>query len=864
MLKLQQKDAKTLAGNYKSLLKKQGFKVDSNGAVTNATDKILALEHAVEKAQKAQDSYKGKSESKQKSLEKATKKAQDKLNKAKETLDQYYEMSNKVAETEADWREIANAIKEAKNEIYEANKAQENFYKEAKTVELEHQYDKLADQLDIIESKMNLERNKHNTDLLKEELELLKQQQRQNEKIEGSYRNQMTYYKNYLSGKGFEFNEEGDITNGASALNKNKATDEIESIQDAYENYMELQRDTIPDLEKEWWDLENAEEDVKDQIKEIEEEFIELEKEAKELEKIKILDDIDDTIRDTERLQNEMEELNDALDMADGEANKLAIMKDQIALLDRQIVQQGHLTNELKGQADYLRNVLNTEGFSFDGNGDIENLDSLLNSAQTQEEYDEIKEKAEEYYDVQEQILESEDQWRDYQIELKETQREIENMKYEMKELKEEANLQEFINDLDVVNNKMDKLQAIGDLNGINTLNNLNQQLDVIKEQQKETEDLLAYQLSQATKMQRELSSYGFQIDDNGTIKNTANQLEYLKNTLSEDEFERVSETLEDYFDVALSEIPDLETQLIEYQRDYQDILEQKLEATEKIEQEITKMIEKQVEERIEEIEKERDAQVDALNKQKDAYNKWRDEVDYEDDYNEQLEKVQELQAQLEIAKRDDSLSGQKRVADLMKELKEEQKALEDLVQDKIDEDINNMLDNQIDKVEENADKKIEDLENTFTETKIAEMVAEAIDSGVFKDIHGNVMSLDQALMDFANNSVEYMGVMGESLKTELLDNLNIALDTMQQLDEINKQLNGGQFNTTTITPMISTSSSTLAELPTIQGARNNVSMGDMVVNVQGSVTQDTIADIKSALEEQRKQLINEIMINVK
>jgi hypothetical protein len=174
------------------------------------------------------------------------------------------------------------------------------------------------------------------------------------------------------------------------------------------------------------------------------------------------------------------------------------------------------------------------------------------------------------------------------------------------------------------------------------------------------------------------------------------------------------------------------------------------------------------------------------------------------------------------------------------------------------------MLDDQIDKVEENADKKIEDLENTFTETKIAEMVAEAIDSGVFKDIHGNVMSLDQALMDFANNSVEYMGVMGESLKTELLDNLNIALDTMQQLDEINKQLNGGQFNTTTITPMISTSSSTLAELPTIQGARNNVSMGDMVVNVQGSVTKDVITDIELALERQRKQLMNEIMLNVK
>ena len=136
----------------------------------------------------------------------------------------------------------------------------------------------------------------------------------------------------------------------------------------------------------------------------------------------------------------------------------------------------------------------------------------------------------------------------------------------------------------------------------------------------------------------------------------------------------------------------------------------------EKIEQEITKILEKQIEERIKEIEEERDAQVDSLNKQKDAYNKWRDEVNYEDDYNKQLEKVQELQAQLEIAKRDDSLSGQKRVAELMEQLKEEQETLEDLVQDKIDQNINDMFDNQIENVENNADKQIEDLENEFTE----------------------------------------------------------------------------------------------------------------------------------------------------
>ena len=212
----------------------------------------------------------------------------------------------------------------------------------------------------------------------------------------------------------------------------------------------------------------------------------------------------------------------------------------------------------------------------------------------------------------------------------------------------------------------------------------------------------------------------------------------------------------------------------------------------------------------------------------------------------------------------------QKRVEELMKELKEEQKALEKLVQNKIDEDINNMIDDQIDHIETNADKQIENLENTFTETKIAEMVAEAIQTGIFTDIEGNVTALDQALMDFANNSVEYMGVMGESLKTELLDNLNIALSTMAQLNEINKELNGVNYDTSAIAPLVSGDSVSLAELINLQGSSlqgsgvNNVAVGDIVINVQGSVDNNTLADIETLMKQQRNQIINEIMVNVK
>ena len=221
-----------------------------------------------------------------------------------------------------------------------------------------------------------------------------------------------------------------------------------------------------------------------------------------------------------------------------------------------------------------------------------------------------------------------------------------------------EANLKDLNNDLDLITNKLDGLQVKQDLGGANVLNILNKQLDVIKNQMSATEDLLEYNKLRKDDLERELLSYGFEINDDGTMEDTAKKLEVLKTALSESEFDIINEKLEEYFEIAINEIGSLENSLVEHQLEYQEVLKQKLEATEEIESKITEMYEKQLEERIEAIEKQRDAQIKALEDQKDAYQKWRNEVDYEDDYNKQLQKVQELQAQIEIAKRDDSLSG--------------------------------------------------------------------------------------------------------------------------------------------------------------------------------------------------------------
>ena len=865
MLTHEQKELKDMQGNLKILLKSYGFSIDSNGAVTNSVAKLRQLEMAVESAKKKQDAYTGDNKTTQKNLQTAYDNANDKLQRAKDTLSQFYDVSSQIGETANEWEELKQSIEEAKNEITKAKIEQDMFAKELKTQKLENQYDTLADKLELLQGKLDITTNEEERiKLLKEQDDLMDKQQSKLKETEKSYKSQADYYKNFLKQKGFSFDTDGnaDPTKLKSLVNNA----DYEAIKEAYDTYTELTRDVIPDLQKEWYDIQKQEMDAKEEIKELNEQLKETQKEAKELKKIKAFDFLDELIDKQEKLDNQMSLLETKMELVYGDKNKTKALKEQIALIEKQIAAQEKTNKQLEKQRQYLEDDMYNLGFRFDKNNNITNVDSVLNKAKTKEEYEELKEAVEEYYDTQNQIDEGTIAWYEYKNQIAEANKEIEIMQEELKQLKVEANLTQLTNEVTKLANEYDRLETIKDLDGANTLDILNQQIGLLDEQKKATEDLLAFRRKQAEDLKSELSDYGFKFDEEGLVQNASKTIESLKNTLSEDEFEKVNNSLEEYFDVSLNEIDDLEKELLEFEKTYEDIQREKLDATKKIEDEITKIYEKQIEERIEQIEKERDAQVESLNKAKEAYQRYRDEVDYEDSYNEQLSKVQELQAQIEVAKRDDSLSGKKRLEDLMEQLNEEQKTLEDLVQDKIDSDINTMFDDQIENIEKNAEEQMEDLENTFSETKIAEMVANAIQTGIFEDIDGNIVSLDTALMDFANNSTEYLGIMGESLKTELLDNLNIALDTMQQLNNINSELKQGQMTNRAVgvMPIDKSIGEIKNDAMSSQVISRDIAIGDMSITIQGNATPETVEDIRVALNEYIETMKKEIWTNVK
>ena len=878
LTKVNIKNIEGMSKKLKSSLKKQGFKFKDDGTISNYNSKLLAMEKNVEKLEKKEEKYNKKhkdtsklSKKKQKAVDKqqeanskATEKARKKLDETKQKLQEYYDLQfSKLPNAKKDWEEYANAIADAKAEIIKADREAKTFFENAKEERLNFQIDKSSTKADTYMTKSDMAKSwKESVKWInKANKELEKNKARQKE-ISKTAKSRAKDNKKILSKQGFKFNSDGSIKGAEKkleSLRKKLSTQEYEAIKEAYDEYMQDIYETIPKAEEEWYKLRE----------EIEENKKSIEETNKAMQELVDNSALTQLTGKYDRLSDTLDLVNAKMEQAHGK-HKLSYMQGQMNLLERMDAEQKKMVKENQDLAKASKKKLSKMGINFTADGDITNLETIMKNLKkngTLEDMEKLQEEVDKYNDALKNVRDGNKTIADNENSINDLKDSIIELNKEFDDMKVEAWATEFDNDIKVIQNRLDKLDAQIDLSNGNQLDLLNEKIKAYEELAKATENSLNNKLSRKNDLSTKLESYGFKINDDGTIDDTAKQLEMLKNSLSDTEFDVVNDYLQEYFDVALDEIPELEKQLLEYQKDLKDVQKEKLETTKKIEDEITKIYEKQIDERIDKINEEKDAQVKALNEAKDAYNRYRDEVDYKDDYDKQLKAVEDLQKKLEIAKRDDSLTGQKRVADLMNQLQEEQENLEKLVQDKIDEDINTMFDDQIDKVETNAEDEVKNIEDTWTESKIAEMVEQALNTGIFTDIDGNIQSLDSALMEFANNSSEYFGVMGASLKEELLDNLNIALATMQELNKMTVDTSSMIVDWGRINDVSNTVNGTLGTInyiPPSNASIPEINIGGSNIVVQGNADDEVIARIDDLLEQNNRKIYATIMKNVK
>lgn len=583
-----------------------------------------------------------------------------------------------------------------------------------------------------------------------------------------------------------------------------------------------------------------------------------------------------------QELQNRIDKVNNKLDLLGSKmekavgTEKIAYLEKQNELYEEQQKLQKELYDSLSKEKVIIRDQLKGYGFTFDSQGNLRSYEEILTKLESaadkaseassnysgksdskkeslqksadkaSEKLEKVKKLTQEYLKLQyDELPNAEKEWQDLANSIKENEDEIEKLVREDKLYKFVNRITELNNQLDISSNKLDIIDAkLSNAYGSDEITLTKQKLELLNEQLLKQQEIMDAISQQIPIYQQDLAKYGATFDDEGSISNYDEILNSLQNSGDK---EKVQDLIDEYIEKVNQDLPEAEKSYEELKNNIIDIQKESLEKTQEIEQKITDMIQDQLDKRKQAYEEQADKEIELINKQKEAYQNARDEEDYEKELSEQKDKIAKLKKDIELAKKDNSLSGRAKLEELMEELKEENESLNDMVQDRTDELMNKMFDEEVDKIQNNSDKAIEELEKEFTDQRIAEIVEQALTTGIFTDLDGNIMSLQDALVDFAETSGEALGIMGDILKNEIVGNLESAMNYAKEYQTImdNLQLKSyGKFN---YGNNVQTTS------------QKNIVLGDTNIIINGNADSTTVDKIKAELDNYMQDIINKI-----
>ena len=314
---------------------------------------------------------------------------------------------------------------------------------------------------------------------------------------------------------------------------------------------------------------------------------------------------------------------------------------------------------------------------------------------------------------------------------LKKNNDEIEKLELEDKLYKFKNSVTGLTNQYDIWGDKIDLIDTKLN-NSLQTdkvslyqqkLSALNKQLEI----QEKTLDSLKNQLPV---YQEALTKYGIQFGENGNIINMSNVLNEYQNS---EDLEKINDLMKEYNDLIRDTIPNAQQEYEDLNNAIQDVYNSQLDVVKDIEDKITDVIKDQIDKRKDLIQKQYDKEIELLNKRKDEYNNNKNTNDYYKNLEEAQSEIDKIQAKINRLSFDNSLSSKSKISDLMDDLKDAQDKYNDLVNDRQDDLINNMYDDEIDRLQKEQEDKMQELEDKWSDSKIAEVVANALGSGVIK-----------------------------------------------------------------------------------------------------------------------------------
>lgn len=584
---------------------------------------------------------------------------------------------------------------------------------------------------------------------------------------------------------------------------------------------------------------------------------------------------------------NEIALLDKKMEHATGD-EKIKYLQEQNKLFAQQKDLIKQQQDGYKAESNRLKNRLKEKkmGFKFDDTGNLTNYEEKLISIEKEldklnsksgdkenkkdesrkKELEETKKVLEEYIKVTfTELPKCEQEWEEYNNKIKEHNEELRKAQEEMWKLNKNSTWTSMYKDVEQVNNEIAMIDVLlKNATGDEQIELLEKKKELMAKKAKELSETTAYLQETQKELQQKLQGYGFTFRDNGDITNFIQHKNQLKKNMTDEEFKRMEDAAEGYLDLLINKIPDANKEIAESKKEIealnkeiQDAYKDQLKEAQSLQEKIRDMYKKELEERLKEIDKETKAKIDSLKKQQDAYNDSRKEAKYKDNYEEQQDVISDLEKQIAIAERDSSLSGQKKLKDLQKQLKEEQKKLQDLVQDHVDDQVNDMYDKESDRLQEEADKLKEELEKKYSDENLVDLINQAISSGKFVGLDGEVKKLQDAIIEYINKYESGMLAMGSVTKQEWLDRLKEGKETLEDINDILDELDLSKFAMPNYNPPSNSRSRSAS--PT-----SSVNFNSPFFVVQGNVTKDTMKDLEKFGRDLENRVYRKIVENIK
>ena len=547
------------------------------------------------------------------------------------------------------------------------------------------------------------------------------------------------------------------------------------------------------------------------------------------------------------------------------------LINEELSLLAKKQKALENLRKEQEKERDEMKKSLQSNGFTFDSNNNITNYTKRLRELQKWANgftNTEQKEAAIAQVNAIKQMIDAYTTLEDSTIPS--TTDEINNLKNEITSINKE--FEENMKLIDALGDRyFDLLRKVAKLDNALELNQakqdnatdrerielLDEEIGLLLQRQKLINEQKAEYSKEANGLKKQLADKGVKFDDDGGITNykaLVKSLEDKANGLVGDAQSEAVQDAKDLLDlidkyVTLTEdtIPELEIEWEKYTgqiKDSQDAIEDIIRGF----KESVVSVQKDIADAYEHYQNKRYNKLqEALEKEKDAYNKAYEEENFDRDLTKQQRELEEIAQQIAIYSRDTSEAGKARLEQLRKEYEEQQQAINDLIRDKEKDNAND----RFDEVSESLDKELEDL---LAPEKLVQVVNDAISSGMIT-IGEETMHINELMTDWLNETGDGLYALGDVLQTELLDNLREAQKIIGEMS-----INGFGHSSSINIP---------ASNARIQGAIDNLKgarSGDINFSlvVEGDVTKDSMPELEKQLNIMEKRIYSNIAKSMK